>query len=111
PDEPFRPAAIVTREELLSIFVQATGAKGEGKTALPEGEVSSPERKQSIETSLELGLLQGDGRKLDLNKPTERQEIAVFLARLLEALQEPQNRELELTFVNENIVRIGAFQY
>ncbi|MEN1988340.1 S-layer homology domain-containing protein [Paenibacillus hubeiensis] len=111
PDEPFRPTDVVTREELLSIFVQATGAKGGGTTALPEGEVSSPERKQSIETSLELGLLQGDGRKLDLNKPTERQEIAVFLTRLMDALQEPQNRELELTFVNESIVRIGAFQY
>lgn len=111
PNEPFRPTDPVTREELLSIFVQATSAKGQGTTTLSDEEVSDPASKQSIETSLEIGLLQGDGKKLDLNRPTERQEIAVFLTRLIQALEEPKTTEMELTLVNENAIRIGAFEY
>ncbi|UPK45097.1 S-layer homology domain-containing protein [Paenibacillus pabuli] len=111
PDEPFRPTDLVTREELLSIFVQATGAEGKGTAALPDGEVSDPISKQSIETSMEIGLLQGDGQKLALDRPTERQEIAVFLTRLIQALEEPKTREMELTIVNDSTVRIGAFKY
>ncbi|MGG4479574.1 S-layer homology domain-containing protein [Paenibacillus illinoisensis] len=111
PNEPFRPTDPVTREELLSIFVQATSAKGQGTSTLSDEEVSDPASKQSIETSLEIGLLQGDGKKLDLDRPTERQEIAVFLTRLIQALEEPKTTETELTLVNENTVRIGAFEY
>lgn len=113
PGEPFRPADLVTREELLWIFVQATGARGQGKGVLPEGDESrvDPSRKSSIETSVELGLLQGDGITLELNKPTERQEIAVILTRLMKALQAPVRIELELTIVSESRVRIGAFEY
>ena len=62
PNEPFRPTDPVTREELLSIFVQATSAKGQGTSTLSDEEVSDPASKQSIETSLEIGLLQGDGK-------------------------------------------------
>ncbi|WP_419891316.1 S-layer homology domain-containing protein [Paenibacillus xylanexedens] len=111
PNEPFRPTDLVTREELLSIFVQATGAEGQGTAALSDGEVSDPASKQSIETSLDIGLLQGDGKKLDLGKPTERQEIAVFLTRLMQALQEPKTNEMELKIIDQDTVRIGAFKY
>jgi len=111
PNEPFRPTDLVTREELLSIFVQATGAEGQGTAALADGEVSDPASKQSIETSLDIGLLQGDGKKLDLGKPTERQEIAVFLTRLMQALQEPKMNEMELKIIDQDTVRIGAFKY
>ncbi|PWW45070.1 MULTISPECIES: S-layer homology domain-containing protein [Paenibacillus] len=111
PNEPFRPTDLVTREELLSIFVQATGAQGKGTATLSDSEVSDPVSKPSIETSMEIGLLQGDGQKLALDRPTERQEIAVFLTRLIQALEEPKTREMELTIINESTVRIGAFKY
>ncbi|MDR9743976.1 S-layer homology domain-containing protein [Paenibacillus taichungensis] len=111
PNEPFRPTDLVTREELLSIFVQATGAQGKGTAVLSDREVSDPISKQSIETSMEIGLLQGDGQKLALDRPTERQEIAVFLTRLIQALEEPKTKEMELTIINESTVRIGAFKY
>ncbi|MBD2860822.1 hypothetical protein [Paenibacillus oceani] len=42
--------------------------------ALPEGDEAQvdPSRRSSIETSVGLGLVQGDGTTLELTKPTER---------------------------------------
>ncbi|WP_379206066.1 hypothetical protein [Paenibacillus sp. GCM10012303] len=46
----------------------------QGQGALPEGDEAQvdPSRRSSIETSVGLGLLQGDGTTLELTKPTER---------------------------------------
>nr|WP_273386402.1 S-layer homology domain-containing protein [Cohnella zeiphila] len=113
PSEPFRPLEPVTREELVSIFAQATGAQGSGQTTLPEmdaGEVD-PANRQKVEASVELGLLQGDGSTLDLSKPTERQEVAVILTRLMQALGGPADKEAVLTVVGTDKVRLGAFEY
>ncbi|MFC3767156.1 hypothetical protein ACFOSW_00600 [Paenibacillus sp. GCM10012303] len=54
--------------------MQATGARVQGQGALPEGDEAQvdPSRRSSIETSVGLGLLQGDGTTLELTKPTER---------------------------------------
>lgn len=113
PSEPFRPHDPVTREELVSIFAEATGAAGSGTTKLSDEEAGQvePANREKVETSIELGLLQGDGNALNLDLPTERQEVAVVLFRLLRAMNAPAENEAVITIIGTDKIRLGAFEY
>lgn len=111
--QPFRPYEPVTRQELIAIIAQATGAQGSGASALPEQDDRQldPANRRQVADAVELGLLRGDGSTLELNKPTERQEVAVVLRRLLNAMNAPAEKEAVVTVVGTDKIRLGAFVY
>ncbi|MFT9848383.1 S-layer homology domain-containing protein [Aneurinibacillus sp. REN35] len=85
----FRPHALITREELAVLVVNAIKADTKGKgDNLPFADKSqvSPWAKAAVQVALEQGLLHGDGKNFNPRKSVQRQEAASVLSRLIDRM-------------------------
>ncbi|MGO4730440.1 S-layer homology domain-containing protein [Paenibacillus sp. 2KB_22] len=95
PDGTFRPAGLVTREELATTIIRALKAKGYDETLNLTKELSFKDTSDisnwalpSVQQAVELGILKGDNGNFAPKRSTSRQEMAVIALRTTEVIQE-----------------------
>ncbi|WP_339850505.1 S-layer homology domain-containing protein [Paenibacillus sp. FSL W7-1088] len=94
PDGTFRPAGLVTREELATTIIRALKAKGYDETLNLTKELSFKDTSDisawalpSVQQAVELGILKGDNGNFAPKRSTSRQEMAVIALRATEVIQ------------------------
>ncbi|WP_405172110.1 S-layer homology domain-containing protein [Paenibacillus sp. FSL H8-0280] len=94
PDGTFRPAGLVTREELATTIIRALKAKGYDETLNLTKELSFKDTSEisawalpSVQQAVELGILKGDNVNFAPKRSTSRQEMAVIALRATEVIQ------------------------
>ncbi|MDR6715660.1 S-layer homology domain-containing protein [Paenibacillus sp. 2003] len=94
PDGTFRPAGLVTREELATTIIRALKAKGYDETINLTKELSFKDTSDisawalpSVQQAVELGILKGDNGNFAPKRSTSRQEMAVIALRATEVIQ------------------------
>ncbi|WKL00650.1 S-layer homology domain-containing protein [Paenibacillus amylolyticus] len=94
PDRTFRPAGLVTREELATTIIRALKAKGYDETLNLTKELSFKDTSDisawalpSVQQAVELGILKGDNGNFAPKRSTSRQEMAVIALRATEVIQ------------------------
>lgn len=94
PDGTFRPAGLVTREELATTIIRALKAKGYDETLNLTKELSFKDTSEisawalpSVQQAVELGILKGDNGNFAPKRSTSRQEMAVIALRATEVIQ------------------------
>ncbi|WP_339303339.1 S-layer homology domain-containing protein [Paenibacillus sp. FSL R5-0519] len=94
PDGTFRPAGLVTREELATTIIRALKAKGYDEPLNLTKELSFKDTSDisnwalpSVQQAVELGILKGDNGNFAPKRSTSRQEMAVIALRTTEVIQ------------------------
>ncbi|WJM09906.1 S-layer homology domain-containing protein [Paenibacillus sp. PK1-4R] len=94
PDGTFRPAGLVTREELATTIIRALKAKGYDETLNLTKELSFKDTSDisawalpSVQQAVKLGILKGDNGNFAPKRSTSRQEMAVIALRATEVIQ------------------------
>ncbi|WP_052947404.1 S-layer homology domain-containing protein [Aneurinibacillus tyrosinisolvens] len=110
----FRPEAPITREELAAVLVSTvkldTTGKGNNIKTADKALVSEWAR-PAVQTSIEFGLLKGDGTNFLPKKKAQRQEVAAVAVNLVNVVLHPVSGKAKIENVTEGSATIGGVQY